>query len=447
MDNRERPFALEQTARPSRMRHFRFPVAGFRPPVAETLRILCQVSDDATMPAAAGRPVLAETDVSRQPLGVAIVGCGYVADSYRYCLDLHAQDLRLTGVYDRDPARLAAFAAHWNDSAYPSLQAVLDDPACAIVVNLTDPHSHAEVTRAAIAAGKHVYSEKPVAMTAGEAEELAGLAEGAGVLLAAAPCNFLGEAVQTAWAAIRRGLIGRVRLVYAELDDGMVHRADYANWISRSGRAWPARGEFAVGCTYEHAGYALGPLVAMFGPVLKVSAFSALLVPDKRTEPPLADPAPDFSCGCLEFGDGIVARLTNSIVAPYDHRMRIVGEEGTLDIAEAWDYASPVMLRRATAGRLGRLVERRWPALAGKRLKPVRRAPLKGGRGRPTMDFMRGVAELARAIREERRSKLDAALAVHITEVTEMLQHPERFERPARVASSVGPIGPEEWAS
>lgn len=379
--------------------------------------------------------------------GIAIVGCGYVADSYRYCLNLHQGKLKLTGVYDRDPERLKAFTDHWGDRAYASLEALLNDPDCRIVVNLTDPENHEIITRAAFAAGKHVYSEKPAAMSVDRAEALAELAEQSGLYLAAAPCNFLGEAVQTAWAAVREGKIGKVRLVYAELDDGMVHRAAYQNWISASGRPWPARGEFEVGCTFEHAGYALGPLVAMFGPVKSVTAFSALVLPDKGMEPPLDHMAPDFSSGCLEFKTGVVARVTNSVVAPYDHRFRIVGDEGTIDITELWDFASPVVLRKLGTGRIGRVIERRWPALAGRKLPHIRKPLLKGGRGKPTMDFMRGVAELADAIAEKRPARMEARLAVHITEVTEMLQHPDRFECPARVRSSVGPIAPEAWAT
>lgn len=384
--------------------------------------------------------------MSSKATGIAIVGCGYVADSYRYCLKLHGDRLVLRGVYDRDPQRLAAFTAHWHDKAYASLEHLLEDPDCTIVVNLTDPENHEAVTRAAIAAGKHVYSEKPLAMTAQSAQALAHLAENQGVHLAAAPCNLLGEAVQTAWRAVRQGLIGPVRLVYAELDDGMIHRAAYQGWVSRSGRVWPARGEFEIGCTYEHAGYALGPLVAMFGPVRRVTAFSSLLIPDKKTTPPLGHPAPDFSCGCLEFDGNIVARITNSIVAPYDHRFRIVGEEGTIEIKEIWDYASPVIFRPAAAGRIGRVLERTLPGLLGKRVTPARRFPLSRGRGIPTMDFLRGVVELAEAIAEGRPCRLDAGLAVHITEVTEMLQYPERFERPGPVASSCARIEPESWS-
>ena len=377
--------------------------------------------------------------------GIAIVGCGYVADSYRQCLALH-DDLRLAGVWDRDPARLAAFTACWGDRAYASLGECLADARVSIVLNLTDPENHAAVTRAAVAAGRHVYTEKPLAMTYAQACELREAARAAGMRMAAAPCNMLGEAAQTLWAALRRGRIGRPMLAYAELDDGLVHRANYRTWVSRSGRVWPARGEFETGCAFEHAGYAITVFAAMFGPVRRVTSFAALLAPDKKTEPPLPHPAPDFSVGVLEFDGGVVARLTNSIIAPYDHRMRVVGEDGALELREPWDYSCPVTLRRPATTRLSRLVERRFPALAGARVAPVRATPFRGGRGRPTMDFMRGVAELAAALRENRPSRLDEDFAVHVTEVTEMLQYPERFERPAPVRSSFAPIAPMDWA-
>jgi len=381
-----------------------------------------------------------------QTTSIAIVGCGYVADSYRHCLPLHAGTLALAGVYDRDPARLRAFADCWGDRTYPDLDALLADPAVGIVVNLTPPEAHAEVTLAALDAGKHVYTEKPLAMSLAEAEQLRARARAKGLRIGAAPCNLLGEASQTLWKAVRSGAIGRPVLAYAELDDGMVHKARYQEWISRSGRPWPARGEFETGCTFEHAGYAVTVLAGMFGPVRRVTAFASLVLPDKGLVPPLDHMAPDFSVGLLEFDGGFVARITNSIVAPYDHRFRIIGENGTLELGEPWDYASPVKLRRPASGRLRRLIERRFGAVGGERLAPARPVPFKGGNGKPTMDFMRGVAELATAIRDGRRCRLDEDFAVHVTEVTEILQYPERFARPATVTSTFAPIAPMDWA-
>jgi len=379
--------------------------------------------------------------------GVAIVGCGYIADAYRHCLKFHHNDLRLVGVFDRDLARLNAHVGYWSGHRYRSLDELLADGAVEIVVNLTDPRNHAEVTRAAMLAGKHVYSEKPLAMTSAEAMALRDLAEQKSLRLAAAPCNILGESAQTLWKALRSGEIGAPRLVYAELDDGVIHRTNYREWVSPSGKPWPARGEFETGCTFEHAGYALTVLCALFGPARRVTSFSALLIADKATDPPLPDPAPDFSVGVIEFDHGVVARITNSIVAPYNHRLLVIGEAGSLEIRESWDYACPVKLRAVSQSRLARFLERRFNGIGSTRTVPMARIPaMRPKRGEPTMDFARGVAELAGAIRDNRPSRLDADFAVHIAEVTEMLQYPDRYERPAKVRSNFAPLKPMDWA-
>ncbi len=373
--------------------------------------------------------------------GLALIGCGYVADAYRQCLTLH-DGLRIVGAFDRDPGRLAAYGATWGDPAYASLEAALDDPQVDIVVNLTSVASHVEISLQALAAGKHVYSEKPLAPTYAEAAALAAAARAAGRRLAAAPCNVLSQSAQTLWRALRAGTIGAPRLVYAELDDGMVHKAPWRDWTSRSGKPWPAREEFSNGCTFEHAAYALAPLAAMFGPARRITASAHRLIPDKGIEG--LDAAPDFSVGIVEFDGGVIARLSNSVIAPYDHRLRVIGEEGMLEIREPWDYASPVRLTRPSASRLARFAERRLGGLPAARLPLARACPLPRGRDWPAMDFARGVAELAEAVAQDRPCRLDADFAAHLTEATERLQHPERFADPV-LRSAFAPIAPMPW--
>lgn len=390
---------------------------------------------------------MATQDIRTAGIGAAIIGCGYIADSYAQCASLHAGAVRLVCAHDRDPARAAAFARVWGVPAATDLDAVLSDPQVRIVINLTNPESHETISAAALAAGKDVYSEKPLAMTGAAAERLAAAARAAGRRLAGAPCNLLGESAQTLWRAVREGVAGDIRLIYAEMDDGMIHRTAWRDWRNRSGAPWPAPGEFEVGCTFEHAGYTLGVLIAIFGPVRRVTAFSHVCIPDKLVVPPLAHAAPDFSVGCLEFDGGIVARVTNSVVAPYDHRLRLIGERGVLSIDEPWSYHAPTRFTPTATDRLSRLMERRLGWRRATTLPAARRPPLPKRRGWPAMDFMRGVRELADAIVEDRPCRLSPELAVHITEVTEALQHPDRFARPHAVRSSVAAIAPAPWAA
>ena len=113
-----------------------------------------------------------------------------------------------------------------------------------------------------------------------------------GLGLASAPCSLLGETAQTVWRALRERVVGTVRLVYAEMDDGMVFRMPYRSWVSAAGVPWPAKDEFEVGCTFEHAGYYLTWFPAFFGPARTVTAFSACLAPDKQTDVPPATRGP-----------------------------------------------------------------------------------------------------------------------------------------------------------
>ena len=106
----------------------------------------------------------------------------------------------------------------------------------------------------------------------------------------------LGEAAQTLAHAVRSGVAGTPRLIYAELDDGFISQAPVNLWTSESGAPWPYRDEFRVGCTLEHAGYYLSWLIAMFGSVRRVVAASASVIPNKLevegAAPDLVDAVP-----------------------------------------------------------------------------------------------------------------------------------------------------------
>ncbi len=379
--------------------------------------------------------------------GIAFVGCGYVADFYVTTLRNHSS-LELRAVMDRDPACSARLAAHYDLRAVATLGEILSDPRVDIVVNLTNPRSHFEVTKAALEAGKHVYTEKPLGMTLGEAEELVALAKQRGLLVSGAPCSVLGECAQTIGKALREKAVGEPRLVYAEIDDGPVHRMDFRSWRSSSGAPWPYQDEFEVGCTLEHAGYYVTWLIAFFGPARRVTSFATTLVPEKA--PSLGVAAADFSVGCIEFASGVVARITCSIFGPHNHALHIAGDDGVLRIDDCWDYGSTVRLQRRTA--LGIRAEKhpRAAKLAGlgpKRVPLVRRPAFAWkARGANRMDFARGIAEMARAIDERRSPRLSAEVTLHANEIVLALQDPSAMGSPRVLTTKCGPVEPMPWA-
>lgn len=395
-------------------------------------------------------------------MNIAIVGCGFVADFYMKSVSSYPT-LKLLGAYDLIEERMRAFCDYHAVKPYDSLEEILSDPSVELVLNLTNPRSHFYVTRSCLEAGKHVYSEKPLAMDTEKAEILVELAKQNQVYLGTAPCSLLGETAQTIWKAIQEGVIGNVRLVCANFDEGMI-APNLKPWLwkSESGAPWPAKDEFEVGCTYEHAGYFLTWLAAFFGPAKKVTAFASCRIADKGI--PVETMAPDFTAGCIEYDHDIVARVTCSIVAPIDKSLTIIGDKGVIYTNMLRDDTSPVYFSSNNSGRMKHAIERRlnywnrklqrhfhWILLPSnewrfdRRLPFARKTSFRNAGRLKSVDFCRGPAELAEAIQENRPCRLSAELGLHITELIEALQNPERFGGSRKIRSTFKAIQPLPW--
>lgn len=282
-------------------------------------------------------------ETSRGTVGVAFVGCGYAADFYGATMSNYPH-LEVIGAFDVEKERATSFMEECGGRVFNDYREVLADPDVDIVVNLTPVTEHYSVTREALLAGKHVYSEKPLASTLPQATELVQLARERKLLLSSAPSTIFSQSAQTLFKAVTDGLIGTPRLVHASLDMGALAFMPYAEWRSRRGVPWPYEEEVANGCVMEHAGYQLSWLVTMFGPVVRMAAHTSLQLGGEWPEP--ADVAPDISLGFLEFASGTVCRLSIGWVAPVDLSLTVVGDQGTLSVDDVWQASAPVMWRR-----------------------------------------------------------------------------------------------------
>lgn len=381
---------------------------------------------------------------------IAFVGCGYVFDIYMRSRWAH-NELSICGIFDIDSARSAVVSEHYGLHVYESFDSLLADPEVQIVVNLTTIRSHYDVTKRALEAGKHVYSEKPIALDINLSRELFDLAAARGLVLAGAPCNVFSDAVSTAWKAVRDGAIGKPVLVYAELDDNPAHLMHLEGVRSPTGAPFPYVEEFQEGCTVEHVAYHLGWICAMFGPAQSVSAASSCLI-ERKTDTPLRPPnTPDLSVAHLTFADGLVARVTCSWVAPRDHSFRIIGEEGQIEVDNVFHDQSAVYLeryspsslsvRKSYSARAHPIIGRRF-GLGGRRLRLVRRWKSYGveaERGVGTspkhklvswvrrrevyaQDKFLGIAEMVRALTDDCPQPLSAEFLLHINELTLLIQ-------------------------
>src|SRR5690606_41183374 len=124
--------------------------------------------------------------MSESPLRIGIVGCGNIAGPYARTLQPYPQ-IELLGASDIDPERAVALVEAYGGQVYPTLDDMLADDRIDLVVNLTIHHAHPAVITRCLEAGKHVHSEKPLALTYGEAKQLVELAEAKGLRLSCSP--------------------------------------------------------------------------------------------------------------------------------------------------------------------------------------------------------------------------------------------------------------------
>ena len=386
---------------------------------------------------------------------IGFVGCGFTADHYVESLKRYP-DLELASATDLDPKRASEFCAYHSVKLSPTLDAMLADPSIGMIVNLTKSSSHFAVSKACLDAGKHLYTEKPLAIAFSQAQTLVHLAEAKGLYFSSAPCILLGETAQTLWRALRKNEIGTVRVVYAELEDGPFHLAEPNLWRSASGAHYDYRGEFEMGVTMEHAGYYLGWFTAFFGPAKTITGFASCVWPEKPISPEetLHVTTPDFSVACITFESGVVARLTCSLVGPYNHMLKIVGDTGVLSVDECWNFSSPVHLDRYS--QLKFKVDRypiskaypsikRWASPRRRTYPPVRKSSLKQQQARYRLDYARGIADLARAITEQRPPRLPVDYCLHVTELALAMQN--ATNAPYQVTTTFKPLQPLDDAA
>ena len=340
-----------------------------------------------------GRGLDAET-------GVGIVGVGVISAQY---LDQIAglTGVRVVAVADVDAARAAQVAASSGARA-ESVEALLADPAVDIVLNLTTPPFHAEIDRQAVAAGKHVYSEKPLALSFGDGRAVLADAERQSLRVGCAPDTFLGTGLQTTLAALRSGQIGTPFAASAFWSS-----PGHEQWHPNPGFYYRAGG----GPVMDMGPYYLTALVTHLGPVRRVR--SVVLTTGRErvvATGPLAGrridvEVPTHATAILEHEAGAVSTLTVSFELWESQRpqLEIYGTAGTLVLPDpnCFDGVGAVY----GAGGAG------WSQL------PVTHGYLGSGRGI-------GLAEMARAIRDGVPHRASGDLALHVLDVMAAIERP-----------------------
>ena len=322
---------------------------------------------------------------------VGLIGCGTVSPKYLKNLPRYPGG-EVTVCSDIDVDRARSKAEEFGVPRSCSVGELLADPDVELVVNLTPPDRHAEVSLAAMAAGKYVYSEKPLAVAREDGEAIMREASKRGVMVGCAPDTFLGGGIQTCRKLIDDGQIGRpIAATAFMLNHGHEHWHPAPAFYYKKGG----------GPMFDMGPYYLTALITLLGPIRRVSGSHGSGFAERTiTSPPLSGQTvevevPTHVAGVLDFQNGAIVTIVTSfdVWASQAPRIEIYGTEGTLSVPDPNRFGGPVMVQRGRG---------EW-----------REAPLthpEGGRGL-------GVAEMAAALRAGRGSRVDAAMANHVLDV------------------------------
>jgi predicted dehydrogenase len=194
-----------------------------------------------------------------KPLGVGIVGVGNISSQYLANIP-RLSNLKLIGVTDLNKERQDAVAKAHNVKSFDGDQ-IFTDSDVDVILNLTLPQSHAEVNLKALNNGKHVYLEKPFALSIGEGGPIIELAAQKGLRIGCAPDTFLGTGIQSSKFMIESGAIGSPF-------------AATASWSAPGHELWHPSPQFyylnGAGPLFDMGPYYLTALIFLLGPVTKV---------------------------------------------------------------------------------------------------------------------------------------------------------------------------------
>lgn len=275
---------------------------------------------------------------------IGIIGCGDICKTYAaHFTSEFANDVTIAAFASRRLESAQAMATTFSPNRAMSVDDLLASPDIDLVLNLTPPAAHADITRRALLAGKHVYSEKPIALTYAEACKLQQLAQQQGRWLGCAPDTILGNGLQTCRALLYQGRIG-------------TPIAAQGFMLCCGPESWHPNPEIfyqqGAGPLMDMGPYYLTALVHLLGPVKSVTSKSKISLPYRTiTSTPRAGQTievevPTYNVIMLEFATGPLATLTTSfdVWAAHTRPIEIFGTDGTLTLPDPNTFTGPISL-------------------------------------------------------------------------------------------------------
>jgi len=355
------------------------------------------------------------------PVGIGIIGAGVISDTYLENLGAFA-DTEVLAIGDLRPDVARTKAAAFGVPSAGEVDVVLDDPDVEIVVNLTIPAAHAEVAVRALAAGKHVWNEKPLALDRAGGRAILDAAGAAALRVGCAPDTFLGAGLQAARRLIEAEAIGEPLTALA-----LLQSPGPDSWHPNPAFLFQAGG----GPLFDIGPYYLTALIQTFGPVAAVAAVASkardrrVIGSGPRAGQEFDVTMPSHVGALIRFAAGPSAQAIFSFDSALPRALlEVTGRNATMVLPDPNEFDGEVgVCRRGSAG-----------------TEILARTKARATRGT-------GVLDLARAIREDRPHRADGALAFHVLDVMAAIGEAAGTDAFVPVVSSVAvaELLPDDW--
>ena len=339
---------------------------------------------------------------------VGIIGCGNISTAYLKFASQFPM-LEVVACADLEPQRAAAQAEAFNVPRACGVDELLADPSIELVLNLTIPAAHVEIGIKALQAGKHVFSEKPLAISTEEGQRLLNAGRDNGRRVGCAPDTFLGTSHQTCRALIDEGAIGRPVAATAQM-------------MTPGHERWHPSPEFYYapggGPMFDMGPYYLTAMANLLGPMKRVSGMAGIQISERtigsgeKQGKKIDVQVPDHVAGHIEYQSGAIGTIVTSFACAGrtddpKHPITIFGTEGALAVPDPNGFEGDIRLfQRSTNDWLDVPVRHTHP------------------NGRSL-----GLAEMCHAIRAERPHRASGELAYGVLAAMEgFLTSSERGE-------------------
>lgn len=332
----------------------------------------------------------------KRKTSLGIIGCGNISTTYLKAPRLF-DILQVVACADIDMEKARTQAEKFGIPKVCSVEDLLADPEVEIAVNLTVPSAHAEIALKAIAAGKAIYGEKPLAIRRADGTAILEAARAQHLRVGNAPDTFLGGGFQTCIKLINDGQIGTpVAATAFMLNHGMEWWHPDPYFFYQPG----------AGPMFDIGPYYLTALIAMMGPVRRVTASAQVTFPERTVTSAqnygakIPVNTPTHIAGIMEFASGAIGTILTSFDV-WHHRLpfiEIYGTEGSLSTPDPNRFDGPVYLRHAR--------DETW--------REIPHTHVYTGNSRGL-----GIADMAHAMRSGRMHRANGEMANHVLDVIE----------------------------